>query len=240
MKKQSIFCIIFLVLIATSLCAEVFNDNLSSNDRKRVANGELVIRNIGKAKNISLKPVNETAKNVIEIIEELDPAYLAEVIQVLPYEGNEDLIESLKPMLLDVQSYVGIPYYSERVEKYYDLYSSAKIKSVEEKFNVTKMNVILEMEPFGEIDTNILLRENKDNIFYEMTNLNKLKYYDKFTCAKEEKMKSIITAFRNEDTIVLYGIGGVDAPSIFFLRDRVETSFMNRIKTFCSYFFAKL
>lgn len=240
MKKQSILCILIFTLIAASLCADVFNDNLSSNDRKRVANGELVIRNIGKAKNMSLKPVNETAKEVVDIIEELNPAYLAEVIQVLPYEGNEDLIQSLKPMLLDVQSYVGIPYYSERAEKYYDLYSSATIKSVEEKYNVTKMNAVLEMEPFGDIDTSILLKENKDNIFYEMTNLNKLRYYDKFTCAKEEKMKSIITAFKDGDSIILYGIGGVDAPSIFFLRDRVETSFMNRIKTFCSYFFAKL
>ena len=47
----------------------------------------------------------------------------------------------------------------------------------------------------------------------------------------------------NRDTMTVVnrlGIGGVKAPSIFFLRDRVETSFMNRIKTMCSYFFEQM
>lgn len=239
MKKTLVFFITIL-LAATTINAQVFNSNLTAEDQKRVANGELVIRNIGKAKNISLNPVNPAAKKAIDTIKDLDPAYLAEVIQVLPYAGNEDLIESLKPMLLDVQSYVGIPYYSERVGAYYDLYSSAEVKSLAEEGNITRMNAILDMEPFGDINTDIFMESSSDQIYYEMTNLNKLKYYDKFTCAKEKKMKSIITAFRQGDSIILYGIGGVDAPSIFFLRDRVETSFMNRIKTFCSYFFAQL
>ena len=52
-------------------------------------------------------------------------------------------------------------------------------------------------------------------------------------------MKSIVVIVRQGDSWVLYGVGAVDAPSIFFLRDRVETSFMNRIKTFCTFFFNK-
>ncbi len=241
MKNKILTCSLFLGFISIAFVgAQIFNDNMSKEDLSRIEKGELVIRNIGKAKNISLTPVNSVAKKAIDTIEDLEPAYLAEVIKVLPYEGNENLIESLAPMLLDVQSYVGIPYYSERAEKYYDLYSSAQIKSLEENEGNTKMNAILEMEPFGYIDTDIYMENSPETIYYEMTNLNKLRYHDKFTCAKEKKMKSIITVFRHGDSIVLYGIGGVDAPSIFFLRDRVETSFMNRIKTFCSYFFAKL
>ncbi|MBO5138001.1 MAG: hypothetical protein J6B81_05865 [Spirochaetaceae bacterium] len=240
MKKKCILCLVLAIIVATSGWAQLFNDKLSAEEQQQLADGKLLIRNIGKAKNISLNPVTPFAKKAIDTIEELDPAYLAEVIQIIPYTGNEHLIESLKPMLLDVQSYVGIPYYSERAEAYYDLYSSAEVKSINEQGSITRMNAILEMEPFGNIDTDIYMDATSESIYYEMTNLNKLRYYDKFTCAREEKMKSIITAFKFGDSIVLYGIGGVDAPSIFFLRDRVETSFMNRIKTFCSYFFAKL
>lgn len=240
MKTKIILFSLFIFFITTSVNAQIFNSNLTAEEQQRIANGELVIRNIGKAKNISLNPINPIAEKAIQTINKLNPAYLAEVIQIIPYVGNEDLIKNLEPMLLDVQSYVGIPYYSERAETYYDLYSSAEIKSHVKNGTETNMNVILEMEPFGGIDTDIYLNANPNEIYYEMTNLNKLRYYDKFTCAKEKKMKSIITAFRYEDSIILYGIGGVDAPSIFFLKDRVETSFMNRIKTFCSYFFEKL
>lgn len=103
-----------------------------------------------------------------------------------------------------------------------------------------KMNVQLEMEPFGNIDTDIVMETSADTLYYENMNRNDLRYYDKFTAVKGENMKSIITVFRSGDSWILYGIGGVKAPSIFFLRDRVETSFMNRIKTMCSYFFEQL
>ena len=239
MKKHLALLICFLIA-AASLSAQIFISNLSAEDQQRIANGELVIRNIRKAKNMSLNPVNPAAEKLIQTINDLDPAYLAEIIQIRPYAGNEHLIGSLKPLLLDVDSYVGIPYYSERAETYYDLYSSAEVKKLTENGTITEMNAILEMEPFGDIDTAIFLDSTEDSLYYETTNLNKLRYYDRFTCAKEKKMKSIITAFRVGDSIILYGIGGVDAPNIFFLRDRIETSFMNRIKTFCSYFFAQI
>ena len=53
-------------------------------------------------------------------------------------------------------------------------------------------------------------------------------------------MKSAITVFRDGDNWVLYAIGGVDTYKIFFLEDRVETSFINRIKSFCSFIFTKI
>ena len=84
-----------------------------------------------------------------------------------------------------------------------------------------------------------LLEKDESVLYYETVNKNKLRYYDRFTCVKPYTMKSIITVFPSADgqSYILYALGGVDAPSIFFLRSRIETSFMNRISTFCSYFF---
>ena len=70
--------------------------------------------------------------------------------------------------------------------------------------------------------------------------MEKLVYHNKFTAVKPEKMVSCITVFRDGDNWILYAIGGAAIPKLFFLEDRVETSFMNRIKTFCDFVFKKL
>lgn len=239
MKKTTVL-VIALLFTAFTLTAQVFNNKLTSDEQQRLANGELIIRNIGKAKNISINGVNATLSKTIDTIKELNPSYLAEVIRMVPYAGNEDLLEKLRPIILNVEDYVGIPYYSERHETYYDLYSSAEIKSYSDDGSTALLNAIMEMAPFGGIDTDIFLVTEDDSLYYENTNLNNLKYHEGITVVKDKCMKSIVTVFRSGDSWILYGIGGVKAPSIFFLRDRVETSFMNRIKTMCSYFFEHL
>ena len=239
MRKNTVISILFLFAICT-LSAQVFNNKLTGEEQKRLDNGELIIRNIGKAKNISINGVNSALNKTIDSIEELNPNYLAEVIRMVPYAGNEELLEKLRPIILNVEDYVGIPYYSERHETYYDLYSSVEIKNFEDNGSTAKLNAIMEMSPFGGIDTDIALITDTNSLYYENTNLNNLKYHEGITVVKNKCMKSIITVFRSGDSWVLYGIGGVKAPSIFFLRDRVETSFMNRIKTMCSYFFEQL
>ncbi len=238
MKKTA--TIVLGLLLCLSLGAQVFNDRLTAEEQRMLADGELVIRNIGKAKNISINGVNPTLRQAIEKIGNLDPSYLAEVIRMVPYSGNEDLLEDLRPIMLDVEDYVGIPYYSVRNETYYDLYSAVDIRSFSDDGSTAKLNAIMEMSPFGGIDTDILVQSSDDALYYENTNLNNLKYHEGITVVKKNCMKSIVTVFRSGDSWILYGIGGVKAPSIFFLRDRVETSFMNRIKTMCSYFFDQL
>lgn len=237
-KMTSIF--LLLLTFSIGLDAQVFNDKLTADEQQKLANGELIIRNIGKAKNISVNKINPVLSATVEAIEDLNPSYLAEVIRMVPYSGNENLLETLRPIILDLEDYVGIPYYSERHETYYDLYSSVDIKSLEDDGSTAKVNAIMEMSPFGGIDTDILLKTDGDSLYYENRNLNNLKYHEGITVVKKNNMKSIITVFRSGDSWILYGIGGVKAPSIFFLRDRVETSFMNRIKTMCSYFFEQL
>jgi hypothetical protein len=53
-------------------------------------------------------------------------------------------------------------------------------------------------------------------------------------------MKSVILLFRHEDNWILYGVGGVKALKVSFLEKRIETSFINRIKTFCNFVFTKI
>ncbi|MFI3258315.1 MAG: DUF6675 family protein [Spirochaetales bacterium] len=238
--KKSVIGFFLLSLFCSTMFAQnLFNNTLTQAEQQQLANGEIVIRNIGKAKNMCLNPITDGTQRVVDIIKDLNPSYLAEVIQIRPYAGNEDLIENLKPILLDIEGYVGIPYYSEYNDSYYDLYSSAQILSENISDTDGVVDANLHMDPFGTLSVNISFENTADDLFYFMTNTEKVKYKG-FTVVQNDNMQSLVYAFRHGDSIVLYGIGGVDALSIFFLRDRIDTSFINRIKTFCQFVFEKL
>lgn len=237
--KFIITAVLFMSLSGAVFSQDIFNSNLSKSERALLESGKTVIRNTGKVKKIC---INEKASPVVEkalkVIKDLDPNYLAEIIQKYPYEGNEDLINKIDVVIQDVPSYAGIPYWSVQHERYFDLYTTAKVKSVRNSGNTTYINADLLMKPFGNIDTFMSITKTPDTYYYESTNLNDLKYTIK--CVGKKDMKSVIVVFRQGDEWILYAMGGVDALSVPFLSGRIETSFMNRIKTFCSYCFSKL
>lgn len=221
---------------------DMFNEKLSEAERTKLLAGEMLIRNIDKKKNVCLKPVNENTKKILFGLDALDPNYTAEVIRIIPDnpERTESVTSQLNAILLKLEDYAGIPYYSERAEKWYDLYSSVTVKESEVAGTKTGLLAEYEMEPFGFFDCDIRLDYDGESLYYKSENLEQLRYYDKFTCVRPNNMHIYITAFKSNGYTILYAVGGVDAPSIFFLRGRVETSFINRIKTFCSYMFEKL
>lgn len=226
--------------IASASAETVFNGNMHDADLQKIASGETVIKNTGSYKKMCLQSENAGAKKVIETVRALKPAYFAEVIREYPYEGNENLIEQFSGLVMDIPSYAGIPYYSERAEKWYDLYSSARIVSAEKTESTETVQADFEMKPFGLVSMDIVSEKGSDYYVYESTNRSTLRYYDKFDCVSPGNMKSLIVIFKADGKWILYGAGAVKAPSVFFLRDRIETSFMNRIKTFCSHFFSKM
>ncbi len=174
----------------------------------------------------------------------MNPKYLAEIIQIKPYKGNENLPEVLTQLLYNVSDYKGIPYYSERRQKYFNLYDSAaisseKVISSNANSTVKELEAVFEMEPFGTVYETINLTQTTNSVYYSSINNNKLRYKDEFDCVWPKKLKICIILFRDGDNWVLYGIGGVNAPRIPFFTERIETSFINRIKTFCSFIFSK-
>ena len=95
------------------------------------------------------------------------------------------------------------------------------------------------MEPFDVVKEDIEITKSSEAILYSAVNTNKLRYLDKFDCIWPKKMKICILLFRDGDNWVLYGLGGVTAPRVPFFTERIQTSFINRINTFCSFIFKK-
>lgn len=239
MKKIFISSLILFTVLFSAF-SDPFNNKLTSDERKTISTGEIIIKNINYEKNICLKKgVNSLGDKLLSEINDLNPKYLAEVIQIKPYKGNEDLPQRLEEVLNNVPDYAGIPYYSERHDAWWDLYDSAEIKEVIENGNSKTIKADLLMEPFDIVKEDIEITKSSDAILYSAVNTNKLRYLDKFDCIWPKKMKICILLFRDGDNWVLYGIGGVNAPRVPFFTERIQTSFINRINTFCSFIFKK-
>ena len=239
MKKITQLFFISTILIA-SIFADPFNSKLTDSERAEIESGEIIIKNINYEKNICLKKgVNPLGDKLLTEINNLNPKYLAEVIQYKPYKGNEDLPQRLETILNNVPEYAGIPYYSVRHDAWWNLYDSAEIKEVIENGDTKTIRADLLMEPFDVVKEDIEITKSSEAILYSAVNTNKLRYLDKFDFVWPKKMKICILLFRDGDNWVLYGIGGVNAPRVPFFTERIQTSFINRINTFCSFIFKK-
>ncbi|MCQ2597725.1 MAG: hypothetical protein MJ181_07730 [Treponema sp.] len=237
---KKIFASVFLFTLVFSAYSATFNDNLSESERETIEKGEILIKKINYSKYICLENGTcEFGDRLIKLYKKLSPKYLAEVIQIKPYEGNEDLPERMQELLANISDYAGIPYWSERHERFWDLYSSAELVSEEDTENGKEIQARIDMEPFGVFNQKITIEKEDEVLLYDSENLNKLNY-EGIDVVFKGKMKMSILLFRDGDNWVLYGIGGVNAPRIPFLTQRIDTSFINRIKTFCNYIFEKL
>ncbi len=239
MKKLFLSLLIFCSL-AVCAFSDPFNTRLTAEERATVSSGEILIKNINYEKFMCLKKgQSDLGDKLLGEIRNLNPKYLAEVIQVKPYEGNEDLPQRLEELLNNVPDYAGIPYYSVRNEKWYNLYDSATIIESTERPDGKFMKADLIMEPFDLVQEDITLYRGQDAILYTAVNTNKLRYFDKLDCIWPRKLKLCILLIRDGDNWVLYGIGGVNAPRVPLFTERIQTSFINRINTFCSFIFKK-
>ena len=238
--KKLFSALLLLTFTFAAISADPFNNKLTAADREAISGGEILIKNINYEKNMCLKkgeaPLGD---KLIAEIRDLNPKYLAEVIQYKPYKGNEDLPQRLEALLNNVSDYAGIPYYSVRAEEWYNLYDSAEIVETIERSDGKSLKAELMMEPFDLVKEDIELYRASDSILYTAVNTNKLRYLDKFDCIWPKKMKICILLLRDGDKWILYGIGGVNAPRVPFFTERIQTSFINRINTFCSFIFKK-
>lgn len=246
MKYLKFFTIIFFsfstTLLFSSNFSDMFNKKITQDELQRLEQGEIVIRNIGTIRKLSLtESNNDLIKKVQKELIDRNPNYLAEIIKVVPKEGNENLIQQVFEGINDIESYTEIPYFSERQQKWYDLYDSVVINSTSGTENNKINEYSVEMTPFGIIDISAELEKTDNSLYFSMINKNKVIYeYKNITCIKPEKMYSAIVLFEYNNYYILYGIGALNAPSIFFLQDRIETAFIGRMKYFCKYMFEQI
>ncbi|WP_027727504.1 DUF6675 family protein [Treponema sp. C6A8] len=236
MKKIKI--IISLIITASSLFANPFNDKLTDEEKDSLNKGEIVIKNIDSPKNMCLSGFSKDAQMLIDTTKNVKPKYLAEVIQYKPYKGNENYAQVLEEMLYHVEDFTDIPYVTSSGGQYH-LYESAEILEENKSENMTKLKVRIYMDPFANVYQDMDIYKGEEVLLYTAKNTNKLRYRDEFDCLGPGKMLTCIYLFREGENWVFYAVGGVNAPHIPFFTERIRRSFMNRINTFCNYIFKK-
>ena len=106
MNKKLLFFMTIVIFSVFSAWSVPFNEKLTDEEKAVIASGEVYIKNINFHKNMSLNRGNTTlGDKLIDEIHDLNPKYLAEVFQIKPYKGNEDLPQRLEAILNNVPDY---------------------------------------------------------------------------------------------------------------------------------------
>ena len=217
-----------------------FNDNLTDADRSSLMAGEMLVRTCSSAKKLSGLKNEAVMQSVLNDIASFKPNYIAEVIKIYPVKEDDDFVSKFATMMTDIPAEFTIPYYSSDAKKEMTLSLTYKNLSSTVEGNKTSALSDFTMSPFGLINTDIHSESSSCTYWYSLKNTNKIKYKDFITCVGKENMKLSLALFKSGSYWVVYGFVAADAPSIFFIRKKVEAAIVERAEAFCSYFFTQL
>jgi hypothetical protein len=213
---------------------------ISPEDRARLEAGEYVFRNLDSPEEISFRGTGGEADHIRSVLKEVDPNFVAEIMMVIPVDRERDNLEYIRERLLDVTLFDGIPYYSERNEKFYPLYANTKILSSEETSSGRNTVVAYhKMKPFDPQELIYHYTLNDGVFLFESRNHGHL-YYKGVRAVREGNMVSLLWIRDEGENLVVYGVGGASAFTFFGLfGERLNDSFVGRVNAFFSWFHEK-
>lgn len=218
---------------------QCFNANLAEAQIQELKSGKVIIRNLKSPKETSLETNNIYANKFLKELKASSPTHFAEIIQVRPYKGSENLINELALLVMDIGSYRKIPYYAERQGAWASMFTKAEVVSCSRGNLTSVYNAVFRMPPFSEFDAVVSTTQIGDTLYFSTKNKGKIEYKI-FSAVKPEKMECGLVLFREGDYWILYGAGAVKTEASLFVKKRVNTAFVNRIKDFSMYFIKKL
>ncbi len=218
---------------------DAFNQNLKDSDRETLMSGKLLIKNIGRYRNAMLTPVSPEAKRLLDQLKSLNPEYLAEVVYIMPLADADRCLDILYDSFRNAESYPSIPYYSQSHKEWNRLYQFLDIISAKYGTASADISAFGEITPFEPYSFDIALSRTETALEYRLKNTSEIKFKG-VPCVGKGKSQTMVCAFPYADKLIIYGVGGVNAPYVPILNERIQTSFINRVTTFCSYIFGKL
>jgi hypothetical protein len=226
---------------------------LSSAEVDLLAQGKAVIRTVSDYRALALVAPGEAADRVRSAVASVRPNYLTEVLAIIPAADEaaaEGLIKRLATALADPKGYIGIPYWSKRQQKTYDLFDKMVIDSRTPSGNGERIETLQHMEPFDDFraryEYSLLVSGSGSGrstaLLFSSVNLDPIIYsYQKFKAVSTGDMVWCLYAFRDGSRVVFYGVGAVKVFDLFgAFRDRLEASFMGRVEAFFGFMSARM
>jgi hypothetical protein len=241
MTRLSIFPFLFaLQLVVSSVQAEsaslgsVFNGNMSPKEAETLREGNLLIKNLSSYRKVMLQPVTPEAEQLLADLRSLKPAYLAEVVLIVPVNQSESFQDVLFEKLGDVERYETIPYFSAQHKIWDVLYSFVDVLARNSSPTKVDVSAYGAVSPFQPYSFEVHLRRAGGALFYQIDNVSEIQL-NGYSCVGPRKFQIRLAVFPVGENLVAYGVGGVNAPYVPFLNDRIQTAFINRVSTFCTY-----
>jgi len=220
--------------------------NLTSAEAVLVEAGEPVIRTVAKSSRLALTVSDPLAQEIRSKAAALRANYMAELILLSPRKQNDPALERLAAALEDVKGYVSIPYWSRQNQRTYDLFDEMEILSRTSTDGLVVTEVVQHMEPFDDFKARYTLRPIGEAgmparaLWYTSENLSPI-VYRRVRAVAPGNMVWFLYAFPTDAALAFYGLGLVKTFDLLgLLRDRLETSFMGRVKAFMEFMSKKL
>ena len=215
-------------------------EKLTAKELESLRAGNEIVREVKSASALTMSPFDAEAAAIRKSVADLKPNYLTEVIAIVPYRKDTRQIEKLAATLSDIEGYVGIPYWSARMGKSYDLFDKMKILSRKPSAGGTYIEAEQHMKPFEDYRASYEYRAGQDFLAFRSANLSHIAYKGVRSVAPGG-MKWYLYVFPSGDYLVYYGVSAVKAFDMLgLIRDRLETSFVGRVSAFFDYMYAQL
>ncbi|HTX72358.1 MAG TPA: DUF6675 family protein [Rectinemataceae bacterium] len=211
---------------------------LSAGEAASLGQGEVVIRSDANYRHLALVAGGSQAEDLRQKIRALSPNYLSEVMAVVP--ARPGTLERLAASLANVKGFVGIPYWSKRWQKNFDLFDKMDITAAHGDAAGQTIEVIQHMLPFDDFGASYAYTLGADSLLFRSSNTSVI-MYGSHEAVQTGQLLWMLYAFRSGDSLVFYGVGGVKAWDFFGLfRGRLEASFSGRVESFMRFMAAKM
>jgi len=215
-------------------------ENLTEKELESLRAGNEIVREVKTASALTMSPFDAEAAAIRKSVSDLKPNYLTEVIAIVPYRNGQRQIEKLAATLSDIEGYVGIPYWSARMGKSYDLFDKMNILSRKTLSGGAYIEAEQHMKPFEDYRASYEYRVGQGSLAFRSANLSHIAYKGVRSVAPGG-MKWYLYVFPSGDYLVYYGVGAIRAFDMLgLIRDRLEVSFIGRVDAFFDYMFSRL
>lgn len=247
MNRRALFLAAAL-LMATSLFAAAaskpnrrlfpFNELISDDDLAKLEAGEIVIRNIRDRKNMCMrKGIGSYSDEILEMFDTLNPGYLAEILYMFPEEGNSDesIISQADAIFSDWPLYKEVIYTDDDTGESKPLFPVAELIKRTDRYRWKSIWTHVKMDFLAPYDTELIIKTTPSTFFFSQINQDAMKY--KFvTAIKPKNMQAAICCFKFRGNWFVYALGGVRAPVIPFIRNKIDHQFIGRIEDFTVFY----
>ena len=242
MKKKLLFASIFVLAAVTSAFAQLppsFSTEWEEEALRGLEAGKIVIRNIQRCKNISIKSgINPYADKVIKTATDINANYLAEIIYRMPKQGNEDIIDQAVKIFEDIALYKDIIYSDEKKGSQRNLFPLVEQRFRNDAPGLIQIGSHLKMDMLSPYDSQLQIEWGPAGFFFQQKNVSALMWRS-FKAVKEENMIAAICCFEWNGDYYVYALGGLRAPRIPFVIAEIERQFIGRIEDFTVFYINK-